>query len=78
MAPMAFVPTVLMAADRMLTPHAMAAISTRVNILPWPTSANEARYSATLIATFSSEFSGTYRSTYLRLPDVPVNTMAML
>ncbi len=46
--PMAFVPMVLMTPESMLTPQAIAAISTRVSVRPCPTSANDAMYSATL------------------------------
>lgn len=47
-APIAFVPMVLITPDMMFTPHAIAATSTRLSVLPRPTSANEARYRATL------------------------------
>lgn len=44
----ALVPKVFMIPERIFTPHAMAAISNLVRDLPWPTSAREARYNATL------------------------------
>lgn len=46
--PMAFVPIVLTTPEVILTAQAIAAISTRVKDRPWPTSAIEAMYNATL------------------------------
>lgn len=46
--PIALVPIVLMIPDKMFTPHAIAATSTLVRVRPWPTSASDAKYSATL------------------------------
>lgn len=48
MPPIAFVPTVFIMPDAMFTPNAITAISTRVRMRLWPTSARDARYSATL------------------------------
>jgi hypothetical protein len=46
--PIAFVPIVLMMPENIFMAHAIAVISTRVKVLPCPTSAIDAMYRATL------------------------------
>lgn len=78
MEPIAFVPMVFMIPDAMLIPQDIAAISTRVKVRPCPTSAREAIYNAVLAEISQGIMEFMYDLVYLRLPEQPVNTIAML
>jgi len=76
MRPTAFVPTVLIMPENMFTAHAIPVISNLVKVLPWPISAMDARYRATL---YICQIAGSNdaNATCLKFPELPVNTMAM-
>lgn len=59
---MALVPTVFRIPDAILTPHAIAAISTRLSVVCCPISTSEAMYSATLGEGLSYVDNNQYKS----------------
>ena len=79
--PIALVPIVFITPDKIFTPQAIAAISTRVSVRPRPTSARDAKYSATLFSGSPNQIfqfrPRTYIASHLKFPDVPEKTIAM-